>query len=75
MCDFSPELSVDGQTAVQCFSGAGGETEREFALEHEDGDAGWVGEGEELEDEGGGNLVRMLEAGLEYRAEGMEERT
>ena len=56
MCDFGPELRVDGETTVEGFSRTGGETERKFALEHENRDAGWVWEGEEFEDEGGGNL-------------------
>lgn len=56
MCDFGPELCVDGETAVECFAGAGCKAQRELALEHENRDAGWVREGEEFEDEGRGNL-------------------
>lgn len=56
MCDFGPELGVDRKSAVKCFSGTSCETEREFALEHENADSWWVWEGEKLEDERGGNL-------------------
>lgn len=35
MCDFGPELRIDGKAAVQGVPRACGEPEGEFALEHE----------------------------------------
>ena len=49
MCDFGPELRVYGETAVKRVTWARSEAEGEFALEHENAAAGWVGEGEEFE--------------------------
>lgn len=64
MCDLRPELCIDGETTVKCFTWASGKTQREFALEHENADSWWVWEGEELEDEGRGNLGALLESWL-----------
>lgn len=57
MRDASPHLHVDGEARVEFVAGLGEEAHGEFLLEHEDAGTGRIGEGEEFEDEGGGDLV------------------
>ena len=49
MVDFRPHLCIDGEAAVEAVAGSGEQAHGEFALEHEDADAGRGREGEELE--------------------------
>lgn len=60
MVDFGVELDVGGEATPEGLVRPGGEAERELALEHEDRDAGEGPRREELEDDGGRDLVRRV---------------
>ena len=57
MIDFSEELGVDGEAAVELVAGLGRETLREFFLEHDDRATEHGAVRKELEEEGGRNLI------------------
>ena len=57
MRHFRPLLNIRAKTASEGIARAGDESEGKLALEHESGDAGRVGHGEDLEDERRGDLV------------------
>lgn len=58
MVDLGVELDVDRESVPQAVARAGDEAHSELALEHEDSDAKDGTLGEELEDEGRGDLRR-----------------
>lgn len=56
MGDLRPELSINGEAAVEGIARASREAKGEFALEHQNGGSWRVRHGQELEDERTRNL-------------------